>query len=56
VQLLLYRSEEAVQVDMQEAKAVGMVGRGHWACAGNYIRFLFAFNYVVSDAEWVAKV
>ena len=38
VQLLFYRREEAVQVDVQEAESVGMEGIGHEAGA-----IIFAF-------------
>src|ERR1700730_15975911 len=56
VQLLFYRREEAVQVDVQEAESIGMKSVGHGVVWSNYIRFLFAFNYVVGDAEWVPKI
>jgi hypothetical protein len=41
---------------VQEAETIGMEGGGHGSRASHYIRFLFALNYVVGDAEWVAKV
>jgi hypothetical protein len=56
VQLLFYRREEAVQVDVQEAEAVGMESVGQGTVFSDYIRFLFAFNHVVGDAKRVAKV
>ena len=56
VELLLDGRKEAVQVDVQEAEAVGMEGIGHGTVWGNYIRFLFAFDHVVRYAEWIPKV
>jgi len=56
VELLLDGREETVQVDVQEAEAVGMDDGRHERLCSYYIRFLFAFNDVVSDAKWVAKI
>jgi hypothetical protein len=50
-----WRQSRHLQVDVQVGEAVGMGRDWHRLC-GNYIRFLFAFNHVVSDAEWVAEV
>jgi hypothetical protein len=56
VQLLFYRREETVQVDVQEAESVGMEGVGQGTVLTDYIRFLFAFDHVIRDAERVAKI
>jgi hypothetical protein len=43
VQLLLDRRKEAVEVDVEEAEAVGLGSIGHAASvAVHYIRFFFA--------------
>jgi hypothetical protein len=56
VQLLFYGREEAVQVDVQEIEAIGMESVGQGMVWSNYIRFLFAFNHIVRNAEWITKV
>ena len=55
VQLLFYRREETVQVDVQETESIGMGGVGH-SCGSHYISLFICLNCVVRDAEWVAKM
>jgi hypothetical protein len=48
VQLLLHRREEAVEIDVEEAEAVGLGNIGHEVAANlYYIRFLFASNEII---------
>jgi hypothetical protein len=55
VELLFDGREEAVEVDVEKAETVGMEGDGHDGVV-DYIRFLFAFNDVVGDAERITEI